>query len=192
MKDIFFRYSAISAYITKKIVRQILYFYKWQIKIWTELNWIYRYRIDIAILGSRYYRIDIAILRSRYFCFRYSNMNTLISILIVKMQVSTINCLKFISIPTHWSVGRSTVGWSVGRSVGQLVIWAVGRSINWTVRWSFERSVGRSVGQLDGRLGSYSVSPSVSQSFGWSVVRSVGQLISASVGRSVELAIGVQ
>ena len=90
---------------------------------------IYRYRIDIAILGSRYYRIDIAILRSRYFCFRYSNMNTLISILIVKMQVSTINCLKFLSIPTHWSVGRSneqSVDRSVGRSVGQLS----GRPVN--------------------------------------------------------------
>ena len=109
---------------------------------------IYRYRIDIAILGSRYYRIDIAILRSRYFCFRYSNMNTLISILIVKMQVSTINCLKFISIPTHWSVGRSTVGWSVGRSVGQLVIWAVGRSVGRSTERSDGHLNGLSVGQL--------------------------------------------
>ena len=100
---------------------------------------IYRYRIDIAILGSRYYRIDIAILRSRYFCFRYSNMNTLISILIVKMQVSTINCLKFLSTPTRWSVGRSNEQ-SVDRSVGR------------SVSWSFERSVGRSVDQLNGQM----------------------------------------
>ena len=94
---------------------------------------IYRYRIDIAILGSRYYRIDIAILRSRYFCFRYSNMNTLISILIVKMQVSTINYLKFLSTPTRWSVGRSneqSVDRSVGRPVGHLNGRSVGQSVN--------------------------------------------------------------
>ena len=70
-------------------------------------------------------------------------MNTLISILIVKMQVSTINYLKFLSTPTRWSVGRSNEQ-SVDRSVGRPVGHLNGRSVG--------QSVGRSVGQLNGQM----------------------------------------